>query len=490
MLSPWHPKHFFNGLLDMMSLLLPHEPGSATKRFYLSSAFWLLIGVTMGLIAAIQMVAPDLLPASAKITFGRMRPLHINLVVFGFLLSAFFGGMLYVVPAVCRTTLFSERLANFAVYFWNAIILGIVYALPHGYTQGREYAELPWVLDIMILVAVAVLVVLVFGTIMKRKERLLYVSVWYMAGGLIWTFFVYALGNVVWRPESGSWLGVNDQILLWFYGHNVVGLVITPPAVALAYYVIPRATRTPLYSHTLSLIGFWALIVMYTHVGTHHLLQAPVAQWLKVISIVNSIALIIPVFAFLTNVWLPIRERFGRVYANVGAKMVFTGTIWYFLTCIQGPFQSLPSVQRVTHFTQWVVAHAHMALLGFAGFIAAGSIYFILPLITGRELYSKRLADTQYWLMVLGSVGIFLTLTFAGLIQGEAWLIGETVYRVLPELKIYFVARGISGVFLVVAALIFVFNVAMTLMTKTAPATEEDGIILDDDAASVKEVQA
>jgi cytochrome c oxidase cbb3-type subunit 1/cytochrome c oxidase cbb3-type subunit I/II len=214
------------------------------------------------------------------------------------------------------------------------------------------------------------------------------------------------------------------------------------------------------------LFGFWALIVMYTHTGTHHLLQTPAPEWLKVLSVINSIALVIPVFAFLTNIWLPIKDRFGRVYANVGAKMVFVGTIWYFITCVQGPFQSLPSVQRVTHYTQWVVAHAHIALFGFAGFIAMGAIYAILPSIMKRRMYSDFLADVHFWLSLIALLGIFFSLTFAGLIQGGAWLNGEVVYRVLPELKIYFVARGMSGVLAAVGASIFIFNVVMTVMGK------------------------
>ena len=450
----------------VVDFLFPSTPGSATKRFFLSSAFWMLIGVLFGFLGAIAMVAPDLLPAFAQFSFGRVRPTHVNLVIFGFLMSAYFGGLLYVVPAVCRTTLYGERLANFGVWFWNAVVLGIVYALPHGFTQGREYAELPWILDIGVLVALFLLAVLVFATIARRQERLLFVSAWYIAGGLIWSFFVYAMGNVVWDPAHGSWQGMNDQILLWFYGHNVVGLVVTPQAVALAYYVLPRATRQPLWSHTLSLFGFWALIVMYTHTGTHHLLQAPVPQWLKVLSIVNSIALLIPVFAFLTNVWLPIKGRFDRIFDNVGAKFVFTGTVWYFVTCLQGPFQSLPSVQKITHFTQWVIAHAHIALLGFGGFIAVGGVYFILPIVTGRKLYSSRLADMHYWLMLIATMGIFVSLTAAGLIQGEAWFNGEDVYRVLPELKIYFVVRGITGVLMLVGGGMFVWNVLMTILGK------------------------
>ncbi len=455
----------------LIDKILPSEPGSASRRFFLSSAVWLFVGIFVALIAAIELLAPDLFPSHERLTFGRMRPTHINMVIFGFLLSAYFGGFLYVVPKVLRTDLFSERLANFAVWFWNLLIIGILYALPHGFTQGREYAESPWIIDIGILAAVTVLLILVFGTIAKRKEKLLYVSVWYIAGGLLWTFFVYAVGNVVWQPASGSWEGMNDQILLWFYGHNVVGLVITPQAVAMAYYVLPRATGKPLYSHTLSLIGFWALIVMYTHTGTHHLLQAPVPEWLKIISIVNSIALLIPVFAFLTNVWLTVRGNLDKVFDNTGAKFVFTGTVWYFLTCLQGPFHSLPSVQKITHFTQWVVAHAHMALLGFAGSIAIGVIYYLLPAVTGRKLYSNRMADAHFWLTLVGGIGIFVSLTIAGLIQGEAWANGEVVYRVLGELRRYFIVRGMSGVLLITGAVMFIINVVMTIVGKTADET-------------------
>ena len=450
----------------MIRFLFPDDPGSATRRFFFSAAFWMLVGICFGIVGAIEMIAPDILPAFPHFTFGRIRPIHINIVIFGFLLSAYFGGLLYVIPAVCRTKLYSERLGNFAVWFWNATILYIVFALAHGMTQGREYAESPWGADIAVLAAVAIMAILTFGTIAKREEKLLYVSAWYIGGGLLWTFFVYAVGNVVWDVPAGAWKGMNDQILLWFYGHNVVGLVITPQALGLAYFIIPRATRTPLYSHTLSLLGFWALIIMYSQTGTHHLLQAPVPQWLKVIAIINSISLLIPVFAFLVNIWVPLRDRFGRIYDNVGAKMVFTGSVWYFITCIQGPFQSLPSVQRVTHFTQWVIAHSHIALLGFAGFIAAGAIYYILPIVMKRPLYSKRWADIQYWLMLLGTIGIVVSLTFAGLIQGEGWLNGETVYRLLPELNIYFMVRGISGVLLLFAAIIFIINVMATILVK------------------------
>ena len=281
---------------------------------------------------------------------------------------------------------------------------------------------------------------------------------------------------------------MNDQILMWFYGHNVVGLVVTPQALALAYYIIPRATRTPLYSHTLSLFGFWALIVMYTHTGTHHLLQTPAPEWLKILSVVNSVALLIPVTAFLTNIWLPLKDRFGRVYGDVGAKMVFVGTVWYFITCVQGPFQSLPAVQRVTHYTQWVVSHAHIALFGFGGFIAMGTVYYLLPSVTKRRLYSPFLADAHFWLHLLGLIGIATSLTFAGLIQGEGWLNGIDNYRILPQLSVYFVIRGISGVLVVIGALFFAFNVFMTVLSKQPMMVLDDALGEDAPAATARGV--
>ncbi|MDP2209689.1 MAG: cbb3-type cytochrome c oxidase subunit I, partial [Bacteroidota bacterium] len=329
--------------------------------------------------------------------------------------------------------------------------------------QGREYAELIWPIDILVIICFLILSYVVVRTLLDRKENLMFVSLWYITGAFIWTSILYTLGNVVWNPDTGALKGVTDAIWLWFYGHNIFGLLLTPLAVGAAYYIIPRVTGAPIYSHTLSLIGFWMLLVMYTHIGTHHLIQAPVPQWLKVISIVDSIGMLIPVMTFLANVWLPLKDRFGKIHKDIGGKYVFAGTIFYFLVCIQGPLQSLPSVQRVTHFNNWVVAHAHLALLGFATFIAIGAMYYFLPKVTGREIYSKTLADFQYWLLMIGVNGFFLVLTAVGLVQGSSWLHGETIYRILPEMQPYFVIRILLGVFVVSGFLIGLYNVIMTI---------------------------
>jgi cytochrome c oxidase cbb3-type subunit 1/cytochrome c oxidase cbb3-type subunit I/II len=314
---------------------------------------------------------------------------------------------------------------------------------------------------------VVALFVLVFinliMTVRQRREPVLYVSVWYVCAAVVLTGVTFSLGNVIWQPGSGALVGIPDAILLWFYGHNVFGLLLTPLAAGVAYYVIPRACRSPLYSHTLSLLGFWSLIVVYTHIGTHHLLQVPVPTWLKVISIVDSVAMVIPVMAFLINIWYTARGRLGAIHADIGAKFVFTGTILYFFVSIQGSMMALPQVQRVTHFNNWVVAHAHVGVLGFAGMIALGGLYYVLPRIAGKPLYSRFLADFQYWMVLIGVVGFTSFLTIAGLVQGHAWLNGETVYRVIPQIHVYYVYRASLGLMIFTSAVLGLYNILRTL---------------------------
>jgi cytochrome c oxidase cbb3-type subunit 1/cytochrome c oxidase cbb3-type subunit I/II len=205
--------------------------------------------------------------------------------------------------------------------------------------------------------------------------------------------------------------------------------------------------------------------VVYSHIGTHHLLQVPAPTWLKVISIVDSVGMIIPVMVVLINLWYTVKGKLGEIHADIGAKFVFTGTIIYLFTCIQGPMQSLPQVQRLTHYSNWVVAHAHMGILGFSGMIALGGIYYILPKITGKPIYSRLLADFQYWLVLLGLTGFMVTLTIAGLIQGNGWLNGETVYRILPQIHIYNVVRAGMGLMIVSGALIGLYNILRTMFS-------------------------
>lgn len=440
---------------------------ATAKAFCLTSAFWMMVATFYGLLGATELIAPDLTANMGGIVFGRVRPTHINLVLFGFVTPGLLGTAFYFIPRLLGTRLYSERLGVFTVVAWNAALVALVVTLAMGMTQGREYAELIWPIDVTVVAAFALVFFNFIMTVHRRQEPILYVSVWYMLAGSILTACTYALGNVIWRPDSGALVGIPDAILLWFYGHNVFGLLLTPFSAAVTYYVIPRATRSPLYSHTLSLLGFWSLIVVYTHIGTHHLLQVPVPTWLKVVAIVDSIAMVIPVMAFLINIWYTAKGKLGEIHADIGAKFVFTGTIMYFFVSIQGSFMALPDVQRVTHFNNWVVAHAHIGVLGFAGMIALGGMYYTIPKLTGRPLFSRFLADFQYWMVLIGMVGFTIVLTIAGLIQGNAWLNGETVYRVLPEIHVYYVTRAGLGLLIFTSALLGFYNIVRSLLAKS-----------------------
>jgi cytochrome c oxidase cbb3-type subunit 1 len=433
------------------------------KGFCLTSALWMTVATFAGLLGATELIAPDITENIGWLVFGRVRPIHINLVLFGFVTPGLLAAAFYYLPRILRTELFSEMLGVVTVVLWNLTLVGVVTTLAAGYTQGREYAEMIWPVDMGVVLVFSLVLVNFFMTVIRRKEPVLYVSVWYACAAVVLTATTFSLGNVIWRPDTGALVGIPDAILLWFYGHNVFGLLLTPLAAGVAYYVIPRACKTPLYSHTLSLLGFWALIVVYTHIGTHHLLQVPVPTWLKVVAIVDSIAMVIPVMAFLINIWYTAKGRLGAIHNDIGAKFVFTGTIMYFFVSIQGSIMALPQVQRITHFNNWVVAHAHIGVLGFAGMIALGGLYYILPRITNKPLFSRFLADFQYWMVLIGVVGFTVVLTIAGLIQGNAWYIGETVYRVLPEIHIYYIVRASLGVMIFSSAILGLYNIVRTL---------------------------
>jgi cbb3-type cytochrome oxidase subunit 1 len=237
-------------------------------------------------------------------------------------------------------------------------------------------------------------------------------------------------------------------------------------------------TKTPLYSHTLSLLGFWLLLALYAHIGGHHILQAPIPNWLKTVSIVDSMSMVLPVAIVLVNLWMTARGREGMLWSDPAGRFVVAGSIWYLIVCTQGPIQSLPSVQKITHFTNWVIGHSHIAVLGFAGFSALGGLWHVLPLAAGRRLYSSRLVRLQFVLVLFGLAGFFAVLTIAGLIQGSAWYHGEAVYKVLPWIAVYMALRAALGMFIITGAVIGLWNVIMTLKRGEPlenPAPEEAG---------------
>lgn len=443
--------------------------------FFLSSAIWFVVFALGGFILASWMIAPDLFLYKniSWLVFSRVRPVHTNGMIFGFVGSGLMGAMYYYVPRLVRAPVYSPFIGRLSMWLWNLVVVAGSVTLLLGYSQGREYAEYIWPIDILVLFTWAITFFNLFRTVRARQEKILYVSVWYAFAAIVFIWWIYFFGNAVWHPYTGAITGVADGILAWFYGHGIVGLFLTPLAVAASYYAVPILSGRPLFSHTISLVGFWSILIVYPHIGAHHLLQAPVPTWLKVVAVTGSIGMLLPVLTVLTNLWLTMRGRLAVLHANVGGKWIFAGLVWYLIVCLQGPFQALPIIQRVTHLTNWVVGHSHIAVLGFSGFIAIGAAYFIIPRITGRPLYSAKLADIQYWLVLIGLGGFWFVLTAAGLIQGNGWLNGETVYRMLPELHPYFIFRLLFAMLILVGACIGLFNIWMSLRGARPGAGEE-----------------
>ncbi|HYO50336.1 MAG TPA: cbb3-type cytochrome c oxidase subunit I [Chloroflexia bacterium] len=464
--------------------------GSASRNFLYSAIFWLTIADFIGLLAAVEMISPDFLAGIPYLTFGRLRAMHTNGVLFMWLSMAQLGAFLYIVPRLCGVKLHSEILGNVTMILWNMVGIAGYLTLSNGLSQGREYAELIWPIDVMVMVALLLAGYNIFKTIFDRKEKKLFVSLWYIMGTMIWMPMLYFVGNVMWQPiidpgqtniagyPSGGLTGIIDVTWQWFYGHNVLGYWFTTSGVAVVYYLIPVITRAPLYSHLLSLIGFWSIAFFYGLVGQHHILQTPTPGWLKTLAVVGSLGLFIPVFTFLTNIWLTMRGNWGKIYESLPLKFAIVGTIFYFITCVQGPLQAIQGFNRLIHFTNWIVGHAHLALLGTFSFWMMAAIYYIIPVTLRRRIYSPGVAEAQFWLVTAGFLLMMISLQVGGLVQGSAWLNGDSVYKVLPMLKPYLVIRAIAGALIVMSGILQAWNIYKTVtasepMMAAAPAPAE-----------------
>jgi len=435
----------------------------ATAKLMMSSAVvWLVLAITLGLIQAWEFIAPDMFSGIAWLVFSRLRQAHVNGLAFGWLSMAMVAGWYYVVPRLTKTEIFSETLGIVVAWVWNlALAVGVV-GLTLGWTQSREYAELAWPIDIVIMIALLLTGVNFFTTIARRKEPNLYVSLWYIMGTLLWFPIVFALGNVIWAPPTGALVGLNDSIWNWFYGHNILGLWFTTGVVALIYFIVPREIKKPIYGYTLALIAFWGIAFFYTAVGTHHILGAPVPEWLKTISVICSIGLLIPVTAFIVNIFMTMRGSWRVAYRSLPLRFVLTGTFFYLMVSLPGSFQALRNFHQFIHFTNWTVAHAHLALLGFVAFSLWGMAYYIMPRIYNVPLHSERLAWIHWWLTFAGFLGFFSVLTAAGLVQAGGFAQGIPIVQILPGIHDLFVARAATGTVIIGAQYLFAYNIWRT----------------------------
>ena len=439
---------------------LVHEDATA-KWFLISSvAYFFIVGI-IALIIAAKFVWPDLMGSMSWLTYGRLRPLHVNGMLFGWLLAADMGLAYYVIPRLCGVPLWSEKLGLATAALWNVIILGAVVTLMAGLNQGWEYAELPWYLDILVVVAWIMFGINVFMTVASRKHQAMYVTIWYTMGCILWTAFVYLTGNFATLFATGT----NQANLNWMYVHNAVGLIFTPIGLGIAYYFIPRASNTPLHSHKLSMIGFWSLAFVYVWTGAHHMLHGPISQWLQTIAIAFSLMLLIPVWAVVYNLFATMKGQWHQLRESVPLKFLMSGVVFYLLTCFQGPMHSLRTVNAIVSKTDWIPGHAHMAVLGCFSFFAIAGTYVAVPKIWGKALHSQSLANWSYWMLMIGGLGFFTTLWLGGFWQGWQWNnVSIPFIDTVIALKPIWIVRFVSGIMMFAGIVFFAYNIMATAL--------------------------
>ncbi len=441
--------------------LLSNADGSAARNMLVTAIFWSLLGMGAGLFAGLEFSMPDLVHNVPQLSMPHLRMWHVNGVAVGWLSMAYIGSMFYMVPSLTKTKLWSERLGNAVVWGWNILMVGTFCTLLNGFTEGREYAELCAVLDCLAVVLLVGVAWNIYATVINRKIKKLYVSLWYFLGALFWFPLVYIIGQRTFVALPG----LNDAIVGWFYGHNILGMWFTTVGVGMMYYLLPRITNNPLYSHGLSMLGFWGIALFYAPTGTHHILQSPVPEWLKAIAVISSIFLLVPVFAALTNFFMTMKGKWQMIVTDLPLRFVITSMIFYYITCVQGPFQATRWINWYIHFTQWVVGHAHLALLGTFSFISTAAIYYGLPRLTGRPWYSQGLIRAHYWLKTLGFTIMMLSLTTAGLVQAAGWAMGIPVDQWGLAIRPYWAVRAFSGVMIVLGQALFAYNAWRSLYT-------------------------
>lgn len=433
---------------------------SLIKMWIYSSFIWLSLAITAGLFIAIKFSYPDFLGGISWLSYGRLRIFHFNTVAFGWWSTSAIGILFYILPRLTGTKIINERLAKITCYIWNLTLILGNFSLLLGYNQGLEVAEFPLFVDILVVIAFIILIYLVFGTIFQRKKNQLYVSLWYIMAGFIWTALNYVVGNFV-VPLGLT--GANSANVHGFYLHNVVGLWITPIGVAIAYYFLPVSAKTPLYSHKLSLLGFWLITFFYPFTGAHHYIFSPIADWVETIAIVTSICMILPVLTVIINYFGTMKGNWTKLSENIVIKFLITGIIFYALTCLQGPIQSLRFMQKVVHFTDWVVGHSHLAIFGVFTLWNMAAIYYIWPKIFNKDIFSNKLASWHFWLTIIGFSIMALSLWTAGLIQGTMLAFSNVPFiNTVAALKPYWALRSIGGSIMIISIFIFMYNILMT----------------------------
>jgi cytochrome c oxidase cbb3-type subunit I/II len=454
------------------------------RNFAYATMLWGVVGMLVGLLIAFQIYIPALNFGIPYLTFSRIRPLHTNAVIFAFVGNAMFMGVYYSLQRITKARMFSDLLSKLHFWGWQTIILCAALTLPLGITTSKEYAELEWPIDILIALVWVVFAINMFGTIAKRREKHIYVAIWFYIATVV-TVAVLHIVNSFEAPVNllksySLYAGVQDALVQWWYGHNAVAFFLTTPFLGLMYYFLPKAANRPVFSYKLSIVHFWSLIFIYIWAGPHHLLYTALPDWAQSLGTVFSVMLIAPSWGGMINGLLTLRGAWDKVREDPILKFFVVGVTAYGMATFEGPMLSLKNVNAIAHFTDWIVAHVHVGALGWNGFLTFGMLYWLIPRIFKTELYSKKLANVHFWIGTLGIVFYAVPMYWSGITQSLMWKqftpegilqypnFLETVTNLIPLYAI----RSVGGTLFFTGVLIGVYNLIKTVKTGTLLANE------------------
>jgi cytochrome c oxidase cbb3-type subunit I/II len=456
-----------------------------TRNFLLATVLWGLIGLLVGLTIALQLVFPALNADTSWLTFGRLRALHTNGAIFAFAGNAIFTGVYYSLQRLLKTRMASDLLSKIHFWGWQLVIVSAVITLPLGYTSTKEYAELEWPIDILITLVWVVFGVNMIWTILKRRERHLYVAIWFYIATFVTVAVLHIFNNLAipvnFLKSYSVYAGVQDALVQWWYGHNAVAFFLTTPFLGLMYYFMPRAAERPVYSYRLSIIHFWALIFIYIWAGPHHLLYTALPDWAQSLGTVFSIMLIAPSWGGMINGLLTLRGAWDRVRDSAVLKFFVVGVSAYGMATFEGPLLSTKWLNGIAHYTDWIPAHVHVGTLGWNGFMTFGMIYWLIPRMWKNGAYSEKMANWHFWLGTTGLIFWALPMYVAGFTQSLMWkefspegtlVYGnflETVTQIIPM----YALRAFGGTLYISGIVVMIFNIFKTAVKGDLIANEE-----------------
>ncbi len=455
------------------------------RNFIYASLLFGVVGMSVGLLVALFYLFPNLTDGIPWLSYGRLRPLHTNAVIFAFVGNAVFAGVYYSLQRLLKARMYSDFLSQVNFWGWQLIILGAAITLPMGITTSKEYAELEWPFDIAIALVWVAFGINMIGTIIKRRERHIYVAIWFYIATFVAVALLHIVNSIaipVSLTKSYSvYAGVQDALVQWWYGHNAVAFFLTTPFLGLMYYYLPKAANRPVYSYRLSIIHFWSLIFLYIWAGPHHLLYSTLPDWAQNLGVVFSIMLIAPSWGGMINGLLTLRGAWDKVRTDAVLKFFVVGVTGYGMATFEGPMLSLKNVNAIAHFTDWIVAHVHVGALAWNGFMTFGMIYWIIPRITKTKLYSEKLANFHFWIGTLGIILYALPMYVAGFVQSLMWkqfnedgtlMYGQFMDTVVEIMPMY-AMRAVGGVLYLAGVLVGVYNVIKTVKAGSAVTDEE-----------------